>query len=189
MLQHAYWKQRVLRLPDKLGKVRPPTLLAQTAITGAHGTSRSLSPSSKRTSRPSSAYRAVHEAAMSRKALLQAQLEADSILAPLCEDKAECDREHQAIAEEIEAVQNELRISANRHAQWPEMQAAERNAMGHRIIEMKDLLIQRKLGMELQLQEMCSQFQTMGAVLKNIQPKTENIIPMNLLLDSNDPPP
>ena len=89
-------------------KVRPPALLAQTATTAPHSTSRSASPSSEATSRRSSAYKAVHEAAVARKALLEAQLEAEQTIA--------CNREHQTIAAEIEAIQNELRLSTERQA-------------------------------------------------------------------------
>ena len=80
----------------------------------------------------------------------------------MSENKAECDCEHQAISEEIEAVQNELGLSVDKHAQGQEIQAAPMDAMGYRIVEKKDPLMQRELGMESQMQEMCSQFQTMG---------------------------
>ena len=63
--------------------MRPPALLAQTAATGHHGALRSASPSAEATSRRSSAYQAVHEAAIARKALLQAQLEAEQSVARL----------------------------------------------------------------------------------------------------------
>ena len=106
-------------------------------------------------------YRAIHEAAVARKALLEAQLKAKRTVARLSEDKTECDREHQPIAEEIVAVQNELRLSVDSDAEGQHMQVAEMNAMGHGIIGMKELLIQRELLMESQLQEMCSQIETM----------------------------
>ena len=59
----------------------------------------------------------MHEAAVARKALLEAQVEAERTVGRLSDEKEECDREHQAIAGEIKAVQNELRLSADRHAQ------------------------------------------------------------------------
>ena len=68
------------------------------------------------------------------------------------------------------------------------MQAADMTAMGHRITEMKYLLIQRELRMKSQLQEVYSQNQTMKAVLKNIQPLTENVVPTNSLQDVINPP-
>ena len=55
--------------------------------------------------------------AVARKALLEAPLEAERTVARLSEDKAECDREHQDIAEEIDSVRIELRLSADRNAQ------------------------------------------------------------------------
>ena len=75
-----YAKPRLLeatepRASGKGRKVRPPAFIAQTAATGPHGTSRSASPSSEALSKRSSAYIAIHEAAITGKALLQAQLE------------------------------------------------------------------------------------------------------------------
>ena len=120
-------------------KLRPPTLLAQTAAARSHGASRSASPSTQATSRRSSAYRAVHEAVVPAKPYYRPQkLEKERTVARLSEDKAERNREYQAIAKEIEPVQNELRLSANRQAQGQDMQAAEMNVIGHRILEMKD---------------------------------------------------
>ena len=81
-----------------------------------HGASRSASPLSEATSRRSSAYKAVHEAAIAREAFLEAQLEAEQTVARLSTDKAECNCEHQTIAAKIEAVQNELRLSTEMQA-------------------------------------------------------------------------
>ena len=176
----TYAKTRLLeatgtRVSGMARKVRPPALLTQTAAAGPHGTSRSASPSSEATSRRSSAYKAVHEAAIARKALLEAQFEAEQTIAGFSADKTECNREHQTIAAEIEAIQNELRLSTERQAQRQGKQAAEMNAMGQR---WENLLIQRELRMESQKQEMCSQIQTMGTMLREIHPRTENMIPM-----------
>ena len=110
-----------------LGKgkqVRPPALLAQTSATGPNGDSRSSSPSSKAASARSSAYRAVHETAKSRKALLDAQIGVKQAASQLSERKARCDGEHQAIVEEIEAGQSELRSLTNRQEQGQEYQTA-----------------------------------------------------------------
>ena len=126
---------------------------------------------------------------MARKALLEAQLEAERTVARLSEDKSEYNGEHQAITEETEAVQNELRLSVDRHARRHDKQAAEMNAMGLRSIEMKDLLMQRELRMKSQLQEKCSQIQTMAAVIKKIQPQPENIVLTNSTQDASDPRP
>ena len=88
-----------------------------------------------------------------------------------------CNCEHPTIAAEIKAIQNEFRLSTERQTQG---QAAEMNAMGHRIVEVNDLLIQRELRMESQKQELCSQIRAMGTVLREIQPQAENTI----LIDS-----
>ena len=130
--------------PSGKGKqVRPPALLAQTGTTGPHGGSRSSSLSSKAASARSSAYRAVHEAAKARKALLDAQIDVKQAASQLSERKARCDREHQAIVEEIEAVQTELRTSTERQARGQEVQAARMDAMGYRMAEIKNLMAQR----------------------------------------------
>ena len=108
--------------------------------------------------------------------------------AHLSEDKAECDHEHQSIAEEIEDVQKELRLSADWHAQGQDFQAAQVNTLGHLIIEMKDLLMHCELRMESQRQKMCSQIQLMGAVSKNITYQTDNIASRNPLQNTDTPP-
>ena len=159
------------RASGKGKQVRPPALLAQTGTTGPHGDSRSSSPSSKAAAARSSAYRAVHEAAKARKALLDAQIGVKQAASQLSERKARCDREHQSIMEEIEAVQTELRTSTERQAQGHEIQAARMDAMGYRMAEMKDMVTEREVRMEAQLQEVCSQIQAMGTMLKNIQPR------------------
>ena len=66
--------------------------------------------------------------------------------------------------EEIEAVQVELRTSTERQAQGHEIQAARMDAMGYRMAEMKDMVAQREVRMEAQIQ-------AMGTMLKNIQPR------------------
>ena len=159
------------RASGKGKQVRPPALLALTSNTGPHGNSRSSSPSSKAASARSSAYRAVHEAAKARKALLDAQIGVKQAASQLSERKARCDREHQSIMEEIEAVQAELRTSTERQAQGHEIQAARMDAMGYRMAEMKDMVTEREMRMEAQMQEKCSQIQAMGTMLKNIQPR------------------
>ena len=159
------------RASEKGKQVRPPAFLALTSTTGPHGDSRSSSPSSKAASARSSAYRAVHEAAKARKALLDAQIGVKQAASQLSERKARCDREHQSIMEEIEAVQAELRTSTERQAQGHEIQAARMDAMGYRMAEMKDMVAEREVRMEAQMQEVCSQIQAMGTMLKNIQPR------------------
>ena len=154
------------RPSGKSRQIRPPALLEQTGTTGLHGDSRSSSPSSKTVSGRSSAYRAVHEAAKARKALLEAQAGVKQAASQLSELKARCDREHQAIVEEIESLQSELRTSTERQMQGQEVQAARMDAMGYRKAEMKDMMAQREVRMEAQIQEVCSQIQAMGTALK-----------------------
>ena len=82
-----------------------------------------------------------------------------------------------------------MRLFTEKQEQGQGKQAAEMNALGHRIMEMKDLLIQRKLRMEPLMQEVGSQIQTMGAMLKDIQPQIEDIVPMGSAQDTKDLPP
>ena len=117
------------RPSGKSKQVRPTALLAQTGTTRPHGDSRSSSPYSKAASARSSAYRAVHEAAKARKVLLDAQIGVKQAASQLSERKSRCDKEHQAIVEEIEALQTKLRTSTQRQAQGQEVQAARMDAM------------------------------------------------------------
>ena len=143
--------------------------MAQTSATGPRGDSRSSSPSSKSASARISAYK--DQAAKARKALIDAQMGVKQAASQLSERKARCDRKHQAVVEEIEAVQSELRSSTKRHEQGQEIQTARMDAMGYRMAEMKDLMAQREVRMEVQIQEVCTQIQTVGSLLKNVQPQ------------------
>ena len=110
----------------------------------------------------------MYEAAKARKAILDAQICVMQAASQLSERKARCDKKHQAIVEEIEAVQTELRTSTERQAQGQEVQAAHMDAMSYRMTEMKDMIAQREVRMEAQMQEVCSQIQAMGTMLKNV---------------------
>ena len=151
---------------------------------GPHGDSRSSSPSSKAASARSSAYRAVHEAAKARKALVNAQIGVKQAAYHLPERKSGCDREHQAIVEEIEAVQSELRSSTERQSEGQEIQPARTNAMDYNMAEMKDLMAQREVRMEAQMQEVGSQIREMGTMIKNIQLRPMNNTIKDLLQDT-----
>ena len=86
--------------------------------------------------------------------------------------------------EEIEPVQSELRLSTKRQEQGQEMQSARMDAMGYRRAEMKDLMAQREVRVEAQLQEVCRQIQATGSLLKNIQPQPTGNTIKNLLQDT-----
>ena len=60
-------------------------------------------------SRRSSAYRAVAEAAAARTALLQAEAEAQRALARLADSRAECNEHHKVMAAELEAMQSSVK--------------------------------------------------------------------------------
>ena len=126
--RHRLQEATASRSSGKGHQIRPPAVpapLAQTTATGPHGESRSTSPESRAnraTSGRSSAYRAVHEAAMARKTLLEAQTGARQATMKLAGSKAECSREHHTITIEIEAVQEELRKTTELNIQNQEMQ-------------------------------------------------------------------
>ena len=51
-------------------------------------------------------------------------MKAGEAVARLSKENSECDHEHQAISEEVEAFQKELRLSTEIHAQGQEVQGA-----------------------------------------------------------------
>ena len=181
----ARLQEAIAPRPSGKGKqIRPPPLLAQTSATGPHGDSCSSSPSSKEASARSSAYKVVHQAAKARKALIDAQIGVKQAASQLSERKARCDREHQAIVEDLEAVQSELRSSTKRQGQGQEIQIARMDAMGYRMAAMKNLIAQREVRIEAQMQEVCPQIQAMRSLLKNIQPQPTGNTIKNLLQDT-----
>ena len=112
---------------------------------------------------------AVHEATKAHKALLDAQIGEKQAASQLSEQKARCDREHQVIVEEFEAIQSKLQSSTKQQKQGQEIQTARMDAMGYRMAEMKDRMAQRKVRMESQMQQVCTQIQAMGTMLQKIQ--------------------
>ena len=115
--------------------------------------------------------------------MLETQIEAKQAAARVSEGEAECDRKHQPIAEEIEAVQK-LRLSTGRHSQGQRIQAARMDAMGCRVEELKNLLMQCEIRMETQMQEMCSQTQTLCTMQRRKQSRVEDNI-KDLLKDTD----
>ena len=77
-------------------RTRPPTLCVQDELI-RDGTASTTS------SRRSSAYRAVEEAAAARTALFQAEAEAQRALARLADTRAECNEQHKVMTAELEA--------------------------------------------------------------------------------------
>ena len=56
--------------------------------------------------------------------------------------------------------------------------------MGYRMAEMKDLIAQREVRMEAQMQEVCTQIQAMGTMLQNVQPRPTGSIIKDLLQET-----
>ena len=124
-------------------------------------------------SRRSSAYRAVEEAAAARTAMLQAEAEAQRALARLAGTRAECNEQHKVMTAELEATQDAVKCSLRSATQQTTVQAAKVDAMGHRLNKMKDLLLQRELRMEVQLAELSDQMRNLGDVSHAVAPEVE----------------
>ena len=105
--------------------------------------------------------------------MLQAETEAQRALARLADTRAECNEQHQAMTAELEAMQNSVKCSLRSATQQTTVQAAKVDAMGHRLEEMKDLLLQRELRMEVQMPELSIQMRTLGAASHAAAPEIE----------------
>ena len=148
-------------------KTRPPALCVQDKL-ARDGTTSTTS------SRKSSAYRVVEEAATARFAVLQAETEAQRALACLADTRAECNEQHKVMTAELEALQDSVKGSLRRATQQTTVQAAKMDAMGYRLEEMKDLFLQRELRVEARLAELSDQIRTQsGAVSHTRTPEIE----------------
>ena len=70
-------------------------------------------------SRRSSAYRAVEEAAAAMTAMLQAETEAQRALVRLADTRAECNEQHKVMTAELEAMQDSVKCSLRAATQRP----------------------------------------------------------------------
>ena len=66
-----------------------------------------------------------------------------------------------------------MKCSLKSATQQTTVQAAKVDAMGHRLNEMKDLLLQRELRIEVRLAELSDQMRTLGAVSHAVAPEVE----------------
>ena len=64
---------------------------------------------------------------------------------------------------ELEAMQNSVECSRRNATQQTTVQAAKVDAMGYRLEDMKDLLLQRELRMEVQMAKLSNPMRTLGA--------------------------
>ena len=141
-------------------RTRPPTLCVQDEL-ARDGTASTTS------SRRSSAYRAVEEAAAARTAMLQAEAEAQRALARLADTRAECNEQHKVMTAELEALQDSVKGSLRSATQQTTVQAAKVDAMGYRLEEMKDLFLQRELRVEARLAELSDQIRTQSGTVSH----------------------
>ena len=147
----------------KQKKTRPPTLCVQEELARDSASSCRDGTTSSTSSRRSSAYRAVEEAAAARTAKLKAEAEAQRALTRLDDTRAECNEQHQDITAEMEAMQTSVKESLRAATQQTTVQAAKDDALGYRLEEMKDMLIQRELRMEVQMAEPNNQMHSLSA--------------------------
>ena len=133
-------------------KVRPPMLNAGERRQEASRV-RSMT-GSLASSQRSSVYKA---------ALLDAQAETQRALAGLASTRAECNEQHLAIVEIIKVMQTTMREGLQvsdqlRTAQ--NVQNARVDTLGHRMGELKDMLMARKLRVETQINDLSNQMNT-----------------------------
>ena len=148
-------------------KTRPPTLCVRDELARNCTTSTT-------SSRRSSAYRAVEEAAAARTAMLQAEAEAQRALARLADTRAECNEQHKVMTAELEALEDSVKGSLRSVIQQTTVQAAKVDAMGNRLEEMKDLFLQREHRVEARLAELSDQIRTQsGSVSHTRTPEIE----------------
>ena len=95
----------------KQKKTRPPTLCVQEELARDSASSYRDGTTSSTSSRRSSTYRAVEEAAAARTAMLKAEAEAQRALARLADTRAESNEQHQSITAELEAMQTSVKES------------------------------------------------------------------------------
>ena len=129
--------------------IRPPALCVQDELTRENASPLRDGTISTTSSRRSSAFRAVEEAAAARTAMLQTEAEAQRALASLADTCAECNEQHKVMTAELEAMQDSVKCSLRDATQQTTVQAAKVDAMGYRLEEMKELLLQRELRMEV----------------------------------------
>ena len=102
--------------------------------------------------------------------MLKADAEALRALARLADTRAECNEQHQAITAELETMQTSVKESLRTVTQQTTVQAAKVDALGYRLEEMKDMLIQRELRMEVQMAELNNQMHTLSAASRTPAP-------------------
>ena len=105
---------------------------------------------------------------MYKAALAGAQAEMQRALAGVANTRAECNEQHQAITDNLAAVQKSVQegLQASDQVRTAQnFQSVRVEAMGHRLGEMSDLLLQRESRMETQIYDLNNQ---MNAVLNAI---------------------
>ena len=122
--------------------------------------------------RRSSSYRAAEEVAAGRTAVLEAEDETERASARPAETRAECMKQHKAMATEIEAVQCCVKdLSAS--SQQQTVQSAKMEDMGYWMEEMKDVLLQRELRLEVQMSTLYTQMNALSVAARGDKPKPD----------------
>ena len=163
-MNHARYRLEASRAKSagKQKTTPPPALRVQEEEARDGASSYRDGTTSSTSSRRSSAYRAVEEAAAAR-TMLKAEAEAQRALVRLADTRTECNEQHQAITAELEAMQSSVKDSLRAVTQQTTVQAAKVDGLAYRLEEMKDMLIQRELRMEVQMAELNNQMHTLSA--------------------------
>ena len=105
--------------------------------------------------------------------MLQAEAQAQRALARLADTRAECNEQHKVMTAELEAMHDSVKCSLRSATQPTTVQVAKVDAMGRRLNEMKDLLLQRELRIEVRRAELSDQMRTLGAVSQAMTSEAE----------------
>ena len=111
----------------------------------------------------------MEETAEARAVRLEA--EAKLALAWLADTRAECSEQHKIMTAELEAMQCSVKENFRANNQQQTMQSAKVDAMRYRLEEMKDLILQHKLRMEVQMAELNTRMHTLSAAAQGEKPK------------------
>ena len=176
----------------KQKKMRLPTFCMQDELDRYNAQSIRDGTTSIASSRKSSAYRAVEEAAAARTAMLQAEAEAQRALAQLADTRAECNEQRKVMTAELEAMQSSVKDSLRVTNQQHTVQCAKVDAMEYRLEKMKDLFLQRELRIEVQMAEFNTKMHTLSTATNGSdQPRADehassssNVVPAR----TPDPP-
>ena len=90
-------------------------------------------------------------------------------IARLADTRAECNEQHKVMAAELEAMQNSVKSSLRAACQQNTVQSGKLDAMGYRLEEMKDLLLELVLQLKMQMAELNNHMRTLSTATRTTQ--------------------